>query len=134
VDKLTWRITKYPSSGSLSKDEVEAEIKKAFQFWADKTALKFEKKKSGTPHIDIRFEKREHGDGDPFDGVGGTLAHAFFPQYGGDAHFDDQEYWTINSFRGTNILQTAAHEFGHSLGLSHSDVRSALMAPFYKVL
>ena len=86
----------------------------------------------GTAHIDIRFESKEHGDGDPFDGPGGTLAHAFFPQFGGDAHFDDQEYWTIDEYKGTNLLQTAAHEFGHSLGLSHSDVRSALMAPFYK--
>ena len=94
--------------------------------------MTFEQKTFGKAHIDIRFEKRMHGDGDPFDGAGGTLAHAFFPVYGGDAHFDDSETWTINSFKGTNLLQTAAHEFGHSLGLSHSDQHNALMAPFYR--
>jgi len=132
VDILTWRVSRYPTSGRLAKYEIDDQLKKAFQIWADKTNLKFEKKDSGTVHIDIRFETKEHGDGDPFDGPGGTLAHAFFPQYGGDAHFDNDEYWTINEFKGTNLFQTAAHEFGHSLGLSHSDVRSALMAPFYK--
>lgn len=76
--------------------------------------------------------ENEHGDGDAFDGVGGTLAHAFFPVFGGDAHFDDAELWTIGSPRGTNLFQVAAHEFGHSLGLSHSDVHSSLMAPFYR--
>ena len=113
VKNLKWRISKYPSTSRLSKDEIDAEIKQALQIWADHANLKFHKIKSGTPHIDIRFESKEHGDGDPFDGPGGTLAHAFFPQYGGDAHFDDQEWWTIRDYAGTNLLQTAAHEFGH---------------------
>ena len=38
----------------------------------------------------------------------------------------------IFDFQGTNLLQTVTHELGHSLGLSHSDVSSAVMAPFYK--
>ena len=67
---MTWRISKYPSDGRLSKREVDEEIKKGFQIWADQTALKFQKKESGTAHIDIRFEKKRHGDGDPFDGPG----------------------------------------------------------------
>ena len=100
--------------------------------WEAATDLTFSLKKSGSVHIEIRFERYEHGDGDAFDGPGGTLAHAYFPQYGGDVHVDDTEFWTIDSFKGTNILQTMVHEIGHSLGLSHSDVRAAIMAPFYK--
>ena len=100
--------------------------------WADVTDLTFEPRKEGSVHIDIKFADGEHGDGDAFDGYGGTLAHAFFPVYGGDAHFDNAETWTMNTYLGTNLLQTAAHEFGHSLGLSHSDVNAALMAPFYR--
>lgn len=63
--------------------------------------MNFEAKKEGRVHIDIRFVSAEHGDGDPFDGPGNTLAHAYFPQYGGDAHFDNEEYWTISSYAGT---------------------------------
>ena len=62
---------------------------------------------------------------------GGTLAHAFFPIYGGDVHFDDDENWTDNFQSGTNLLMTASHELGHSLGLAHSDVRGSVMSPFY---
>ena len=26
------------------------------------------------------------------------MAHAFFPEYGGDAHFDNEEFWTVDKF------------------------------------
>ncbi|XP_026466648.1 matrix metalloproteinase-14-like [Ctenocephalides felis] len=129
VKDLSYKISKYPRK--LDRAQVDAEIARAFAVWSQHTDLTFTPR-SGQVHIEIRFEKGEHGDGDPFDGPGGTLAHAYFPVYGGDAHFDDAEKWSIKSFTGTNLFQVAAHEFGHSLGLSHSDVRSALMAPFYR--
>lgn len=66
------------------------------QVWSEVSPLTFTRKYSGSVDIDIRFEKYWHGDNNPFDGQGQTLAHAFFPQFGGDAHFDDDEPWTIN--------------------------------------
>ena len=72
---------------------------------SEHTDLVFTQKKSGRVHIDIRFESGEHGDGDPFDGSGGTLAHAFFPVFGGDAHFDDDENWTMGTFRGNQRVE-----------------------------
>jgi matrix metalloproteinase-14 (membrane-inserted) len=88
-------------------------LRRAFTMWESVVALTFtESRSAASVHIDIRFERFEHGDGDPFDGPGGTLAHAFFPQYGGDIHVDDTEYWTIDSFKGTNLLQTIVHELG----------------------
>ena len=97
-NELTYRITKYPRN--LQVSTVNKEIERAFKVWSDVINLSFVKKYYGQVDIEIRFEVGDHGDGDPFDGPKGTLAHAYYPQYGGDAHFDDTEYWTINSFEG----------------------------------
>ena len=66
----------------------------------------------------------------PFNGPGGVLAHAYFPE-DGRAHFDEDEQYTDATDLGTNLLQVAVHEFGHSLGLQHSNVQDSIMYPTY---
>lgn len=73
---LTYKIAKYPPK--LNRKEVDAEVARAFGVWGEYTDLTFRPAK-GQVHIEVRFETGEHGDGDPFDGPGGTLAHAYFP-------------------------------------------------------
>ena len=132
VKNITYKISEYPSASQMVPSDVDREIAKALDVWTEVTDLTFQQKRFGSVQIEIKFAEAQHGDADPFDGVGGTLAHAFYPVYGGDAHFDKSEKWTMNTEAGTNLLQTAAHEFGHSLGLSHSDKSNALMNPFYR--
>ena len=58
------------------------------------------------------------------------LAHSFYPVYGGDVHFDEEESWVGESHqRGTHLKYVAAHEIGHALGLPHINRPGALMAP-----
>lgn len=129
---LTYFFENY--TPDLPQNRVRSIIEDAFSKWAAVAPLEFtETNQSGLNNsIDILFASGDHGDGDPFDGQGGTLAHAFFPAFGGDCHFDEDEIWSeVTSLTGTHFIVTAIHEFGHSLGLLHSDDNSAIMAPFY---
>jgi len=130
---LTYRIDKY--TPDLPRAVVDATIAKALNFWGQVSKLTFTAKPAG--HVDIRiiFQAGEHGDDEAFDGRGGVLAHAYFPfdnrrSLWGDAHFDDAEQWTVRSYRGQNLLYVAVHEFGHSLGISHSKTKGAIMWPW----
>jgi peptidoglycan hydrolase-like protein with peptidoglycan-binding domain len=122
--------------------DIRAVVAAALALWSRVTPLTFvEVPLNQNPEILIRFVAGNHGDGTPFAGVGGVLAHAFFPPDGGgsgglagDAHFDEAETWSAAipvPMGRFDLMTLAAHEFGHSLGLDHSTVPGAIMRPFF---
>ncbi|XP_014212247.1 matrix metalloproteinase-2-like [Copidosoma floridanum] len=134
---LTWSL-KYPTPRGLQYYEARNEFNLALQLWEKHSNLTFrELPDSDDADIVISFHRGNHGDGYTFDGRGSILAHAFFPGSGrgGDAHFDEDEEWTVGNTdieSGTNLFSVAAHEFGHSLGLAHSSEKGSLMFPWYQ--
>lgn len=79
--------------------------------------------------IQVGWYSGDHGDGYPFDGAGGVLAHAFYPT-NGDMHFDDAEFWSNNG-SGYDLAHVSTHESGHAIGLNHSADSSAVMYAYY---
>ena len=47
--------------------------------WQAVSSLQITELESGDADILISYVTNDHGDGYPFDGEGGTLAHAFYP-------------------------------------------------------
>jgi len=127
----------------LNAGQVTTAVEQAVALWAGHTPLRFTPvAMTAGPEITIRFAADDHGDGFPFDGPSGVLARAFSPSVPpapvtpivGDAHFDEAETWTVTvppAAGEIDLVTVAAHEFGHSLGLGHSNVAGALMAPFH---
>lgn len=46
-------------------------------------------------------------------------------------NYDDDKKWGFCRDQGYSLFLVAAHEFGHALGLDHSNIREALMFPMY---
>ncbi|KAM9829179.1 matrix metalloproteinase-9 [Syngnathus typhle] len=92
---VTYRILNY--SPDLDSELTDDAFARAFKVWSDVTPLTFTRLYDGTADIMVSFGKGDHGDPYPFDGKDGLLAHAYPPGKGiqGDAHFDDDENWTL---------------------------------------
>ncbi|XP_054090383.1 matrix metalloproteinase-2 isoform X2 [Zeugodacus cucurbitae] len=132
---LTWSLVNWTMDDA---PHIRRAVAEALDVWSRSSKLTFREMRSDQADIQVLFARGDHGDGYKFDGPGKVLAHAFFPGVGrsGDAHFDADEKWHFT--RGpkgkdeTNFLGAAIHEFGHSLGLSHSSDQNAIMYPWYR--
>ncbi|KAL3621984.1 hypothetical protein CASFOL_034180 [Castilleja foliolosa] len=103
-------------------------VKNALARWASVSPFKFNFIDNvEASDVKMSFQRWDHGDGSPFDGRGGALAHAAYPTYG-ILHFDADESWSTYAQKGEWDLQTVAlHELGHTLGLAHSQDPNAIM-------
>ena len=121
--QLTYRVS-VTKGADMPRKLVWLTTRVALNLWRDAGGFQF-RPDFGNADIILSFRAGDHGDGYPFDGPHGVLAHAFFPPPGGttfiegDVHFDADERWSTNPDLGYSLLWVATHELGHSLGLDH---------------
>ncbi|KAF8370068.1 hypothetical protein HHK36_031899 [Tetracentron sinense] len=126
---LTYQF--FSSVQVTSIDNLRSVCSQAFAKWAQVTHFTFEEAQDGTTaDIVIGFHRGDHGDGAPFDGPGGTVAHST-PPTDGRFHYDADEIWSTDPSPGAmDLVSVAVHEIGHLLGLGHSSIEDAIMYAF----
>lgn len=103
-NRLRFKVGKYPKYGSMSRDMIDQELRRAFELWSNVADVEFELlndqtktnfrnmllfdqnsninnnivNKNQLADIEVRFETGYHGDSEPFDGSGLILGNLIF--------------------------------------------------------
>lgn len=132
---LTYAFSSSNETDRVDTDQRQKAFADAFSEWAAVVPINFTEISSfDDADIKIEFVSFSHGDGEPFDGVLGVLAHAFSPT-DGRFHLDDSEYWRLLSTSSSeepqdiDLQSVVTHEIGHLIGLAHTAVADAIMYP-----
>jgi hypothetical protein len=123
-------------TNDLPGDTEREVIHQAFDLWAAQAPLSFtEIDRPDQADILISWARGAQAEGEGFDGPGGVLAQASFPNPYEERQvflqFDDDEGWVNSQTGDVDLLTVAAHEIGHTLGLAHSSDLDSIMYPSY---
>jgi hypothetical protein len=121
---LTYRFGSF--TPDISQIDVRTAIRTAFDLWSNVTPLIFTEINTGTPDILLNFVASIPGS---------TAARATWNSVGGiitDSQiiFDDSDIWALAvpiAAASLDLVDFAAHEIGHALGLGHSLIQTAIM-------
>jgi hypothetical protein len=128
--QLTWCSDS--STPDLSDSDLFLAFSEAAEQWSGNSGMMITHDCS-SPDIYLGFRYGFHWDGCTFPWDWSVLANGYYPSTG-VIHFDDHKLWdmtTTTSDGGYDLQAVATHEFGHALGLGHSTVGGATMAPNY---